>query len=116
MEKAALANMGTDQNDPRRGVGVDALMGKQKFNNPQLQGQWPPAVLQECQQTGMHALAQTMELAAPRQRYTVIHQRKNEPFLQFVEKLAKAPDKQVDDDGLKNVLCQQLARDNAGGS
>lgn len=112
VEKAVLANMAADQNDPRKGVGVYALMGQQRSDNPQLQAQWPSAILQQCQQIGMHALARTVELAAPRQCYTAIRQGKTEPFLQFVEKLAGALEKQVDDDGLKNTLCQQLARDN----
>lgn len=61
----------------------------------------------------MHAVARTTELAAPKQRYTAIRHGKNEPFLQFVDKLAEALDKQADDGGLKNTLLQQLARDNA---
>lgn len=35
VEKAALANMAVDQNDPRRGVGVNIAMSKHRFDNPQ---------------------------------------------------------------------------------
>lgn len=113
-EKAALGNMQLPQGDPRLGAGVDVLMGTGNvFSNPQIQAQWPPLLLEQCQRIGMQALIKTMEMSAPRQKYTVIRQGAREPFLQFVEKIAAALEKQVEDENLQQILCKQLAKDNA---
>ncbi|XP_064501662.1 endogenous retrovirus group K member 113 Gag polyprotein-like [Pseudopipra pipra] len=113
-ERAALDNMQLPQGDPRRGAGVDALMGTGPvFSNPQVQAQWPPAVLEQCQRMGMSALIQTMELAAPKPKYTTVKQGVKEPFLQFVERIATSLEKQVDDEDLRQRLCLELAKDNA---
>ncbi|KAM9590809.1 endogenous retrovirus group K member 5 Gag polyprotein-like [Morphnus guianensis] len=110
---AAQHNLRLPQGDPRLGVGEDALLGEGQFSNPQLQATWPPIVLEQAQQVGIMALKRTMELAAPKQKYTAIHQGPKEPFLQFVEKISAALDKQVEDEGLRQMLCKQLAKDNA---
>ena len=54
-----------------------------------------------------------MDMAAPKQKYATIRQGPTEPFLQFVEKISAALEKQVEDEVLRQMLCKQLARDNA---
>ncbi|XP_027526947.1 endogenous retrovirus group K member 21 Gag polyprotein-like [Neopelma chrysocephalum] len=98
--------------DHRLGVGVEALLGKNCFSSPDLQAQWDPIVLQQCQQVGMLALTKTMELASPRPRYTTVKQEPREPYLKFVEHIAVSLEKQVDDEVLRQALLKQLAKDN----
>lgn len=52
-------------------------------------------------------------MAAPKPRYATIRQGIKEPFLQFVEKIAPAIEKLVDDEILRQILHKQLSRDNA---
>ncbi|KAL2308946.1 hypothetical protein Nmel_005119 [Mimus melanotis] len=100
------------QTDPRCAVGCNALMGRHCFSNPDVQAIWDPLVLDQCQKIGFAAMLKTIEAAAPKPRYVKIIQGPREPFLQFVEKLAAALGKQVEDN-LRQLLCKQLARDTA---
>ncbi|KAF4803531.1 hypothetical protein TURU_015347 [Turdus rufiventris] len=112
-DKAAAENMLHPQDDPRYAVGSDVLMGQHGFSSPDLQDTWDPLVLEQCQKIGFAATVKTIEAAAPRPKYVKITQGPREPFLQFVEKIAAALEKQVEDDTPRQLLCKQLARDNA---
>ncbi|KAL2310262.1 hypothetical protein Nmel_006512, partial [Mimus melanotis] len=111
-DKAASENMHQPQTDPRLAVGTDALMGRHRFSSPDMQATWDPLILEQCQKIGLAAMLKTTEAAAPKQRYVKITQGPREPFLQFVEKIAAALEKQVEDDNLRQLLCKQLAKDN----
>lgn len=91
---------------------MDALTGQNAFSNPDLQATWDPLILEQGQKVDFIALLKTMEMAAPRPRYAKITQGAQELFLPFVERLASALEKQVEDDNLRQVLCKILARDN----
>lgn len=54
-----------------------------------------------------------MDMAALKQKYITIRQGPTEPFLQFVEKISAALEKQVEDAVLRQMLCKQLVKDNA---
>ncbi|XP_048146400.1 uncharacterized protein LOC125319335 [Corvus hawaiiensis] len=112
-EKAAAQNVQLPPTDPRHGVRVDALMGANFFSNPDLQATWHPQVLEQAQRIGMGALLKSIDMAAPKTRYVKISQGQKEQFLSFVEKIAAALEKQVEDETLRQMLCKQLARDNA---
>ncbi|KAL2304405.1 hypothetical protein Nmel_013156 [Mimus melanotis] len=58
-------------------------------------------------------MLKSIEAAAPKQRYVKINQGPREPFLQFVEKVAAALEKQIENDTLRQLLRKQLVRDNA---
>lgn len=45
-DKTAADNMRLPQADPRYAVGVDALMGKGIFSNPDVQATWDPRILE----------------------------------------------------------------------
>lgn len=51
-------------------------------------------------------------MATPKPQYVKITQGMKEPFLPFVEKIAAALEKQIEDDNLRQILCKQLAKDN----
>ena len=97
-DKAAAENVVRPQEDPRYGVGTDALMGQHRFSSPDLQATWDPLILEQCQKTGFAAIVKTIEAAAPKPKYVKITQGPREPFLQFVEKVAVALEKQVKHD------------------
>ena len=59
-DKAALGNIQLPADDPRCGVGTDALMGTGPFSDPNLQGTFPSSVLQQTLQVGMTALLKTI--------------------------------------------------------
>ncbi|XP_017590499.1 PREDICTED: endogenous retrovirus group K member 9 Pol protein-like [Corvus brachyrhynchos] len=61
----------------------------------------------------MAALLKSLDTAAPRTRYTKVFQGLKENFLSFVERFAGALEQQVEDDTMRQMLCRQLARDNA---
>ncbi|XP_074894910.1 uncharacterized protein LOC142035984 [Buteo buteo] len=110
---AAQQNLRLLQGDLRLGLGEDALLGEGQYSSPQLQATWPPMALEQAQNIGLMAMKRTMDMAAPKQKYATICQGPTEPFLQFVEKISAALEKQVEDEVLRQILCKQLARDNA---
>lgn len=101
-DRTAAENMQRPQADPRYAVGSDTLMGQHRFSSPDLQAAWDPLILEQCQTIGFAAMLKTMEATAPRQRYVKITQGPREPFLQFVEKVAVALEKQIEDDSLRH--------------
>lgn len=111
-DKTAADNMRLPQADPRYAVGVDALMGKGIFSNPDVQATWDPRILEQGQKISIGALLKTIEMSTPKPRYVKITQGMKEPFLPFVEKIAAALENQIKDDNLRQILCKQLAKDN----
>ncbi|KAF4804503.1 hypothetical protein TURU_007286 [Turdus rufiventris] len=80
---------------------------------PDLQATWDPLILEQCQKIGFAEIVKTIEAAAPKLKYVKITQGPRETYLQFVEKVAAALEKQVEDNTVRQLLCKQLARDNA---
>ncbi|XP_064277534.1 pyridine nucleotide-disulfide oxidoreductase domain-containing protein 1 isoform X4 [Passer domesticus] len=107
-EKAAEGNRLLPQGDPRFHVGADVLLGEQASSNPDFQA-WDFAVLEQGQRVGFKALLRTIELASPGPQFTTITQGAYEPFLPFVERLADALERQVENDETRDILCKQLA-------
>ncbi|RMC18078.1 hypothetical protein DUI87_04957 [Hirundo rustica rustica] len=61
------------------------------------QAGYEPLVQEQCQQTGMAALVQTLQLATPQQPFATIVQGIDEPFLCFAGRLTAAVEKQTED-------------------
>ncbi|RMB95369.1 hypothetical protein DUI87_28357 [Hirundo rustica rustica] len=81
--------------DPRRMVNIDMLMGTGNYTRAEGQAGYEPLVQEQCQQTGMAALVQTLQLATPQQPFATIVQGVDEPFLCFAGRLTAAVEKQV---------------------
>uniref|UniRef100_A0A8C4UZH5 CCHC-type domain-containing protein n=1 Tax=Falco tinnunculus TaxID=100819 RepID=A0A8C4UZH5_FALTI len=110
----ALRNLQFPQDDVHFGNGSDVLTGTGLFSNPQCQAQQHLLILEQVKAVGIEALIQMAELAEPKiAKYTMIQQGAREPFLQLVETLQAAVEKQVFDGNLRTVLVTQLVRDNA---
>ncbi|RMC08862.1 hypothetical protein DUI87_13856 [Hirundo rustica rustica] len=69
------------QQDPRRVIGTDELLGMGDFADLDRQVAFDPLVLDQCQRTGMAVFVQTIEVAAPKESFVTVVQGYEEPFL-----------------------------------
>ncbi|RMB97017.1 hypothetical protein DUI87_26464 [Hirundo rustica rustica] len=92
--RAVERNRTLGQGDPRRMVNIDMLMGTGNYTRAEGQAGYEPLVQEQCQQTGMAALVQTLQLATPQQPFATIVQGIDEPFLCFAGSLTAAVEKQ----------------------
>ncbi|RMB89038.1 hypothetical protein DUI87_34608 [Hirundo rustica rustica] len=100
------------QGDPRHMVNIDMLMGTGNYTRAEGQAGYEPLVQEQCQQTGMAALVQTLQLATPQQSFAMIVQGVDEPFLCFAGRLTAAVEKQVSDPAARKLMIQSLAQGN----
>ncbi|RMB89195.1 hypothetical protein DUI87_34457 [Hirundo rustica rustica] len=92
--RAVERNTTLGPGDPRRMVNIDMLMGTGNYTRAEGQAGYEPLVQEQCQQTGMAALVQTLQLATPQQPFATIVQGVDEPFLCFAGRLTAAVEKQ----------------------
>ncbi|RMB96363.1 hypothetical protein DUI87_27164 [Hirundo rustica rustica] len=92
--RAVERNTTLGPGDPRRMVNIDMLMGTGNYTRAEGQAGYEPLVQEQCQQTGMAALVQTLQLATPQQPFATIVQGIDEPFLCFAGRLTAAVEKQ----------------------
>ncbi|RMC19290.1 hypothetical protein DUI87_03897 [Hirundo rustica rustica] len=100
------------QGDPRHMVNTNMLLGTGNCTRAEGQAGFEPLVQEQCQQTGMAALVQTLHLATPQQPFATIVQGVDEPFLCFAGWLTAAVEKQVSDRAARKLMLQSLARSN----
>ncbi|RMC20691.1 hypothetical protein DUI87_01543 [Hirundo rustica rustica] len=110
--RVAAQNAALGQQDPSRVIGTDELLGTGNFADLSRQVALDPLVLDQCQRTGMAALIQTIEMAAPKESFVTVVQGTGEPFLQFAERLNASMEKQVEDLNARMLLLKHLARTN----
>lgn len=115
VERQGLRSLAVPQQDPCFGAGVSELLGWPPVNNPQLQARLNPLILAQARDLGMQALMEVgkMALVPPTQSCIKIKQGPKEPYMQFIERLKDAIEKQIANDEAKYVLIQALARSNA---
>ncbi|RMC03408.1 hypothetical protein DUI87_20605 [Hirundo rustica rustica] len=92
--RAVERNRTLGQGDPRRMVNTDMLMRTGNYTRADRQAGFEPLVQEQCQQTGMAALVQTIQLATPQQPFATIIQGIDEPFLCFAGRLTAAVEKE----------------------
>lgn len=83
------------------------------IDNPQLQACLHPLILAQAKDLGIQALLKIADVATLTQRYSTIKQDPKEPYIQFIERLRDAMDKQMINNDARNQLILQLAWDNA---
>ncbi|XP_063280700.1 uncharacterized protein LOC134565173 [Prinia subflava] len=110
--RAVEQNTTLDPGDPRRTVNTDMLLGTGNYARADGQVGFQPLVQEQCQQIGMAALVQTIQLATPQESCVTIVQGVDEPFLRFVGRLTAAVEKQVSDPAARKLMLQLLARSN----
>ncbi|RMC18134.1 hypothetical protein DUI87_05014 [Hirundo rustica rustica] len=80
--------------DPRCMANTNMLLGRGTYTRADRQAGFEPLVQEQCQQTGMAALVQTIQLATPQQSFAMIIQAVDEPFLCFAGRLTAVVEKQ----------------------
>ncbi|RMC20809.1 hypothetical protein DUI87_01661 [Hirundo rustica rustica] len=110
--RAVERNTTLGPGDPRRMVNIDMLMGTGNYTRAEGQAGYEPLVQEQCQQTGMAALVQTLQLATPQQPFATIVQGIDEPFLCFAGRLTAAVEKQVSDPAARKLMTQSVAQGN----
>ncbi|RMB99869.1 hypothetical protein DUI87_23647 [Hirundo rustica rustica] len=110
--RAVERNTTLGPGDPRRMVNIDMLMGTGNYTRAEGQPGYEPLVQEQCQQTGMAALVQTLQLATPQQPFATIVQGIDEPFLCFAGRLTAAVEKQVSDPAARKLMIQSVAQGN----
>ncbi|RMB95508.1 hypothetical protein DUI87_27617 [Hirundo rustica rustica] len=110
--RAVERNTTLGPGDPRRMVNIDMLMGTGDYTSAEGQAGYEPLVQEQCQQTGMAALVQTLQLATPQQPFATIVQGIDEPFLCFAGRLTAAVEKQVSDPAARKLMIQSVAQGN----
>ncbi|RMC21188.1 hypothetical protein DUI87_02046 [Hirundo rustica rustica] len=110
--RAVERNTTLGPGDPRRMVNIDMLMGTGNYTRAEGQAGYEPLVQEQCQQTGMAALVQTLQLATPQQPFATIVQGVDEPFLCFAGRLTAAVEKQVSDPAARKLMIQSVAQSN----
>ncbi|RMB92856.1 hypothetical protein DUI87_30750 [Hirundo rustica rustica] len=108
--RAVERNRTLGPGDPRHMVNTDMLMGTGNYTRAYGQAGFEPLVLEQCQQTGMAALVQTLKLATPHQSFATIVQGVDEYFLCFAGRLTAAVEKQMSDPAARKLMLQFLAR------
>ncbi|RMC09750.1 hypothetical protein DUI87_13537 [Hirundo rustica rustica] len=88
--RAVERNRTLGPGDPRHMINTDMLMGTGNYTRAEGQAGYEPLVQEQCQQTGMAALVQTLQLATPQQPFATIVQGVDEPFLCFAGRLTAA--------------------------
>ncbi|RMC20900.1 hypothetical protein DUI87_01753 [Hirundo rustica rustica] len=110
--RAVERNRTLGQGDPRHMVNIDMLMGTGNYTRAEGQAGYEPLVQEQCQQTGMAALVQTLQLATPQQPFATIVQGIDKPFLCFAGRLTAAVEKQVSDPTARKLMIQSVAQGN----
>ncbi|RMC03577.1 hypothetical protein DUI87_19752 [Hirundo rustica rustica] len=110
--RAVERNTTLGPGDPRCMVNIDMLMGTGNYTRANRQAGYEPLVQEQCQQTGMAALVQTLQLATPQQPFATIVQGIDEPFLCFARRLTAAVEKQVSDPAARKLMIQSVAQGN----
>ncbi|RMC03917.1 hypothetical protein DUI87_19254 [Hirundo rustica rustica] len=92
--RAVERNATLGPGDSRRTINTDMLLGTGNYTRAEGQAGFEPSVQEQCQQTGMAALVQTIQLATPQESFVTIVQGVDEPFLCVAGRLTAVVEKQ----------------------
>ncbi|KAK4805325.1 hypothetical protein QYF61_018188 [Mycteria americana] len=112
-EVAALSNLGRQAGDPLAGAGIPQLMGTDPLLDPRLQARLDPNILRQSAALALQAMLRLPEVGKPEQSFTSIRQGLQEPYMQFIDRLRDALDKQIENREAKEALILKLAVENA---
>ncbi|RMC04282.1 hypothetical protein DUI87_19101 [Hirundo rustica rustica] len=85
--RAVERNATLDPGNPRCVINTDMLLGTGNYTRADGQVGFEPLVQEQCQQTGMAALVQTIQLATPQESFAMVVQGVDKPFLRFAGQL-----------------------------
>ncbi|RMC00698.1 hypothetical protein DUI87_22725 [Hirundo rustica rustica] len=93
--RAVEQNMTLGPGDPTCMINTDMLLGTGSYARASGQVGFEPLLQEQCQQTGMSELVQTIQLATPQESFVTVVQGIDEPFLHFAGQLTAAVEKQA---------------------
>lgn len=112
-ELAALGNMERQPGDPLWGAGIPQLVGTEPLLDPRLQARLNDAILRQSASLALQAMLKLREVGKVEPSFTSIRQQVSEPYMQFIDRLRDALDKQIDNREEKEALMLKLAVENA---
>lgn len=110
---AAMGNMQRQPGHPLRGAGVPQLLGTGPFLDPRLQARLNAAILRQSASLALQAMLELPAAGEAEPSFTSVRQRVTEPYVQFIDRLRGALDRQIDNREAKEVLTLKLAVENA---
>uniref|UniRef100_A0A8V5GBF2 Uncharacterized protein n=1 Tax=Melopsittacus undulatus TaxID=13146 RepID=A0A8V5GBF2_MELUD len=112
--RAADDNLARNPTDPLYGITSDMLLGRGQFHPDAVQAHMRVEVLQQAQQLALAALKAVPEAGKPNPSYTSVKQGATEPYMQFIDKLTEAIEKNIDlAPNAKESVLMSLAMENA---
>ncbi|RMC12182.1 hypothetical protein DUI87_11318 [Hirundo rustica rustica] len=112
--RAVERNTTLGPGDPRRMVNIDMLMGTGNYTRAEGQAGYEPLVQEQCQQTGMAALVQIIQLLLHSSPLRLSSRELMSPSLRgsLTLRLTAAVEKQVSDPAARKLMIQSVAQGN----
>jgi len=93
-KQAAMVNLGQQQGDPLFAAGISQLMGEAPVAMPQLQARLTPEILRQSADLALQAILKVPDTGKAEKSFTTIKQGSSEPYMQFIDRLQDAINKQ----------------------
>lgn len=110
---ASIDNLGRQPGDPLVGAGIPQLTGEAPIMTPQLQARLTPEILGQSADLAFQAMLKVLDTGKATRSFTNIRQGTSEPFMQFIDRLQDAIQKEVENLEAKEALLLKLAIENA---
>lgn len=111
-ETAALQNLERQPDDPLMGARIPQLMGTEPLLDLRLQARLNDANLWHSASLALQAMLKLPEVGKPEPSSMSIRQQVSEPYMQFIDRLQDAVDKQINNREAKEALMLKLAVEN----
>jgi len=112
-EHAAMLNLGPQQGDPLFAAGISQLMGEAPVATPQLQAQLAPEILQQSADLALQPIPKVLDTGKAEKPFMTIKQGSSEPYMQFIDRLQDAINKQTETSEVKEAVLMKSALENA---
>lgn len=112
-QQKGIENLGRPKGDPLRVIGTEALLREGNYAATMPQVQLNVAGLDQSKDLALGAFLKVPDAGKPHCSFTDIKQEPGEPFMQFIDKLKDSLDKQLENEGAREILLQKIAIENA---
>lgn len=92
---------------------LEHLMGTGRYTNPAEQARFPREALEATREEAKRAFFKVPDSAKPQKAFTTITQEPREPYMQFIDRLKQALERQIDNTDAREILLLKLAVENA---
>jgi len=112
-EHAAMLNLGQQQGDPLFAAGISQLKGEPPSATPQLEARLAPEILQQSPDLVLQAILKVPDTGKAEKSFTTIKQGSSEPYMQFVDRLQNAINKQIENLEVKEAVLMKWVLEKA---